>query len=504
MPNPETDTADGIAWLPWSEGTFASAQADQTPVLLSIGVSWCRWSAQMLRTTYCDPTVCRIVERRFVPVWVDADRRPDISERYDLGGWPTTAFLTPTGRVLGGETYVDAGRMAMLLTQVADAFASRREELLTQLQPARPDTEAVPAVAPHRADDLEAWLAGHLGEQFDPSHAGFGFQSKRVQAPALRFALLRLQDGDMALGEVVSRTLDAIGWGGLYDDLDGGVFRYCAGRDWTAPSVEKLLGVNADTLRLLLDGWSVLDDSRYRDRAADLIRYVRNTLIDRKLGGFFASQSADETYYAADAGARQGLTTPPVDRSVYADGPAKMATAYVRAAEVFDDSSLLEFAVTSLERVVLDTYQRGNGVGHHLDDDESVRGLLVDQVAVSDALLDLYKATDRDVYLDLAQEIMLFARRTLWNAERGGFVDRAVDADDVGLLREPVTPFGTNCDAARVLARLSRVTEGHDFGEQAAATLASQIIAVPTQGLDAAAWVLAARELRLPKGDERQ
>ena len=458
----------------------------------------------MVRTTYSDPIVCRLIERRFMPVWVDADRRPDISERYNLGGWPTTAFLTPTGRLLGGETYVEAGRMAGLLTQVADAFASRRAELLTQLQPARPDTEAVPAVAAQRADDLEAWLAGHLSEQFDPSHAGFGLQSKRVQAPALRFALLRLQDGDMALGEVASRTLDAIGWGGLYDDVDGGVFRYCAGRDWTAPSVEKLLGVNADTLRLLLDGWSVLDDTRYRDRAADLIRYVRNTLVDRKVGGFFASQSADETYYAADAAARQRLITPLVDRSVYADGAAKMAMAYVRAAEVFDDSSLLELAVTSLERVVLDTYQRGNGVGHHLDDDQSVRGLLVDQVTVSDALLDLYQATDRDVYLDLAQELMLFARRTLWDAERGGFNDRAVAEDDVGLLREPVAPFGANCDAARVLARLSRVADGHDFGEQAAVTLASQITAVTAQGVDAAAWVLADRELKLPKGDERQ
>ena len=117
----------------------------------------------MVRTTYSDPIVCRLIERRFMPVWVDADRRPDISERYNLGGWPTTAFLTPTGRLLGGETYVEAGRMAGLLTQVADAFASRRAELLTQLQPARPDTEAVPAVAAQR-------LAERAGEDVDRVH----------------------------------------------------------------------------------------------------------------------------------------------------------------------------------------------------------------------------------------------------------------------------------------------------------------------------------------------
>ena len=31
------------------------------------------------------------------PIRVDADRRPDISDRYSLGGWPTTAFLTAEG-----------------------------------------------------------------------------------------------------------------------------------------------------------------------------------------------------------------------------------------------------------------------------------------------------------------------------------------------------------------------------------------------------------------------
>jgi uncharacterized protein YyaL (SSP411 family) len=49
----------------------------------------------MDRTTYADPAVAGIVNDRFVPIRVDADRRPDISERYSLGGWPTTAFLMP-------------------------------------------------------------------------------------------------------------------------------------------------------------------------------------------------------------------------------------------------------------------------------------------------------------------------------------------------------------------------------------------------------------------------
>ena len=495
MTTASVKSMDPIEWLPWSGETFTRAQDEQRPVLLTVGAAWCRWTAEMLRSTYTDPIVRRLVERRYIPVWVDADRRPDISERYTLGGWPTTAFLTPTGRVLGGETYVGAERMATLLAEVADAFSLRRHEFLAP--PQSPAVLAVPPNDSQLAEDVEEWLARHLGEQLDASHGGFGSASKRVQAPAIRFALLRFREGDSTHGEVAVRTLDAIGWGGLYDDVEGGVFRSCAGRDWTTPSVEKLLAVNADALQVLLDGWSVLGEPRYRDRAADLIRYVQNNLVDSEQGGFFASQAADEDYYAAGDDERQDLSVPPVDRSVYTDGTARMGKAYIHAAEVFEDSSLLEFAARSLERVVLDSYQRGNGVGHQLDAGRPVRGLLVDQVAASDAMLDLYKVTDRDVYLDMAQELMLFAGRVLWDGERGGFRDRVIAPDDVGLLREPIKPFGTNCDAVGVLARLSRLTGRRDFGEQAEAVLALHLPATAAQGVDAARWVLAARELKL-------
>ena len=41
-------------------------------------------------TTYSHPGIESLVADRFIAVRVDADRRPDINERYNLGGWPTT------------------------------------------------------------------------------------------------------------------------------------------------------------------------------------------------------------------------------------------------------------------------------------------------------------------------------------------------------------------------------------------------------------------------------
>ena len=118
------------SWLPWSADAFARAARERKPVLLSITAAWCRACHEMDRTTYADPAVVALDSRtRFVPVRVDTDRRPDINERYNLGGWPTTAFLTPAGDLLGGGTFVTADRMPGILQRVLEAVRTRGDEI---------------------------------------------------------------------------------------------------------------------------------------------------------------------------------------------------------------------------------------------------------------------------------------------------------------------------------------------------------------------------------------
>ena len=103
--------SNGVAWQPWGGAAFARARDEQKPVLLSIAATWCSSCHEMDRTSYADPDIVALINERFVPVRVDADDRPDISERYGLGGWPTTAFLTPGGEILAGGTFVPPDRM---------------------------------------------------------------------------------------------------------------------------------------------------------------------------------------------------------------------------------------------------------------------------------------------------------------------------------------------------------------------------------------------------------
>src|SRR4029078_11709085 len=103
---------------PWSASAFARAREEQKPVLLSIATAWCRWCHEMDRTSYADAEISAFINDRFVPIRVDADDRPDISERYSLGGWPTTAFLTPGGEILTRSTLVPLHSMRGILRRV--------------------------------------------------------------------------------------------------------------------------------------------------------------------------------------------------------------------------------------------------------------------------------------------------------------------------------------------------------------------------------------------------
>ena len=131
--SPRPNRAAEIRWRPWSAEAFDEAKADDKPILLSISAVWCHWCHVMDETTYSSDGVIDLVNREYVPVRVDNDVRPDINQRYNMGGWPTTAFLTPQGDVLTGFTYVPPDQMTDALAKVASFYRTNRPEIVARV-----------------------------------------------------------------------------------------------------------------------------------------------------------------------------------------------------------------------------------------------------------------------------------------------------------------------------------------------------------------------------------
>ena len=77
-----------------------------------------------------DPHVAALIEERFVAVRARWRSPADINERYNLGGWPTTVFLTTAGEVLtGGRILMQGGwlrRCARSPTRIATGRRNQR------------------------------------------------------------------------------------------------------------------------------------------------------------------------------------------------------------------------------------------------------------------------------------------------------------------------------------------------------------------------------------------
>jgi hypothetical protein len=99
-PRPAATGTEELEWGEWSTGVFAWAKAENRFVLLDLGAVWCHWCHVMEETTYRDPAVVRLIRSRYLPVRVDQDANPELSNRYEDYGWPATIVFAPDGTEL--------------------------------------------------------------------------------------------------------------------------------------------------------------------------------------------------------------------------------------------------------------------------------------------------------------------------------------------------------------------------------------------------------------------
>ena len=458
-----------VAWLPWGATAFSRAREEGKRVLLAITAPWSAACRVMDERCYSDAEIVAEINRHYIPVRVDADRRPDVAERYELGGLPTTVFLDSDGAMLGGGTFVPPDRFLEVLVRARQPFPP---ELGATLIGQEGDLSFEQKVATASISDSD--LAAVVFSSFDAAHGGFGGAPKFPLVAPVRLALdLFRESGSAEMVEYVTRTLDAMAWNGFYDEEEGGFCRCSAQADWSEPQREKLLTVNAALLDLYVDAGTAFGNERWLARAAETIGFVQRALAIVSEDGWRTSTASDDTRLS--------------------DANAAMVSSALHAASVFEDGSLRETALRTLETVLLATYKPGKGLAHCSG---GVRGLLTDHVAMTTAHLDAWDLTGDEVYQMMAQELAQFMVRTMALPD-GGFSDRAaLEGEELpGLLARPLKPFVLNCEAAQAFCRLGRATEESEWLDRAREVLDSVEPSAPAQGPLAAHFLLARRSL---------
>jgi uncharacterized protein YyaL (SSP411 family) len=535
-----------VDWYPWGQEALSRARAEDRPILLSVGYAACHWCHVMEHESFEDEQTAARMNELFVNVKVDREERPDLDALYmdavvtltGHGGWPMTVFLTPEGEPFYGGTYFPPEArhglpsFRQILEAVAEAYRERRGEVARTagelIEAIRRGSEARPSTDPLTEAILGDAVRG-LSRGFDPTWGGFGAAPKFPPASALEL-LMRRSELDM-----VSRTLDAMAAGGMYDLVGGGFHRYSVDEQWLVPHFEKMLYDNALLVPAYLHGWLLTGRERYREIVEETVEYMLRELALPE-GAFASSQDADtdgvegltHTWTADEAGPdvaplllpfehgrsiirgelsaetrarllaiRAGRPQPGRDDKAIASWNGLALAALAEAGRRLDRPEWLDAArrladfllgpLTSDDRLHR-SFRAGRATG---------TGYLDDYANVAHGLYELHVATGDVRHLEESRRLALLAVELFADEERGGFfmtpadgerlVARTKDLDD-----SPI-PSG-NSMLAYVLLRLARIYGDDDLERRAVSVLRLLRPALP-RNPSFFAWALCALDL---------
>ena len=470
------DDSTLVEWADWGPDAFERARSEERPVVLFQTAPWCVWCARMEEEAFANPSVAANLNDDFVAIRVDADRHPRVRERYQMGGFPSTVFLTPAGEVLSGTAYLSTEALRSVLERVRETWeergadAGRIPRALQDPDPPRGDL-----------DGVEAHMAGQIEAAFDEEYGGWGTDAKFPLPRTVEFALKR--DRDRAL-----RTLEAVRTH-LLDTYDGGFYRYTTTRDWGEPHREKLLDENAALVRAFADAYLYTGEAAHRDPAADTVDYLTTTLwTDSDEGsGAFAGSQAGGDYYTLEPTEREAADPPHVDETVFADRNGLAIDALLRYHAYTGDERARRYAERALGTVRATLVE--DGAVTHFDGPGAETGVLADQARTLGALTAAGQVLGGRERVDAARAV------ADWTIDRcrtddGTFLDGV--GGDLALLDRPLRPLDATVELADALVDLTALTGEGDYRAVAREALSAFAGARDRMGVEVAGYAAAA------------
>lgn len=527
-----------VEWYPWCEEAFERAKAEDKPVFLSIGYSTCHWCHVMAHESFEDSEIAEILNQNFISIKVDKEERPDIDSIYmsvcqaftGSGGWPTTIFLTPEQKPFFAGTYFPKtakyGRLGLreILIGISKKWQTDRSTLIKS------------------AEDIISFLdkkqiaQGDVNEQlvdkgfmlyqrmFDEEYGGFG-EAPKFPTPHNLLFLMRYYEKSKnkeAL-EMVEKTLLQMYRGGMFDHIGGGFSRYSTDRYFLAPHFEKMLYDNALLILAYCKAYQLTQNLIYCKVAEKTAAYVLREMTHKE-GGFYSAQDADSEgvegkYYLfepseivgilgeetgkrfnayfdiTDKGNFEGKNIPNLLKSHSLDEnfDKELQTIYEhrkkRYALHLDDkiltswNALMIAAMCNLYRVTekqiyLDAALKAqNFIQNKLCENHTLhisyregkrsgKGFLEDYAYETFALLALYGATLDSGYLEEAKEFCKKAIHDFWDEEQGGFFLYGEENESL-ILRPKETydgaVFSGNSAMAYNLVQLELLMDDNEF-----------------------------------------
>jgi len=304
-----------VNWYPWGEEPFTIALDKNLPLLVSIGYATCHWCHVMERESFEDPELAKLLNEHFISIKIDREERPDIDSIYmqsvqamgQQGGWPLNVFITPQGMPFYSGTYFPPNKR-FNLPSFSDVLIFLAKTWLDEPEKVKKQSEALVTAIRQSSQrepttgtietldfDGEDKAAKLYESHYDNLNHGFRFQPQNKFPPSMGLSMLLRhynRTGSTPSLEMTKSTLRAMKWGGIYDQIGGGISRYSTDYRWLVPHFEKMLYDNSLFVTALIETFQVTGNQEFADYANDVLRYIDRDMTSPE-GGFFSAEDAD-------------------------------------------------------------------------------------------------------------------------------------------------------------------------------------------------------------------
>jgi uncharacterized protein len=462
--SPNQNGAHLIRWYEWEDDAFQKARERDKPVMLFLSAFWCRYCQRMDEGAFSERENMALLNAYFIALRVENAMRPDIDARYNLNGWPTIAFFTPSGELLAAVNYLDTDAFKELLLDVYMGYQRKKTEN-RMVKPANA-SEAIPA-RPAEEERSPASILSEISSTImalaDRVNGGFGNGQKFIHPEANDFLLSRYEaTRDCTYLDHVCLTLDRMRDGPIHDALGGGYFRTTTGANWSQPHREKLLAEQTGLLANCLGVFRVTQRPEYAKTAEEIIGYLDKKLFDPSKPAFRGCEDFLRPEGEARTTTDEFFTI--IDDCLYTDANGQAVTAYLDAAATLGRVDCKGRALGVLEFLWSRCRSTEGSMHHFYDGRPRLPGLLVDQARTGTALVQAYSSAGEIEYLERSRELAEFVLTRLTNPD-GGYFDLSVCGPD--LLRLRLTEIEQNGAAAWFFLKLAQATNESKYREAA-------------------------------------
>lgn len=200
-------------------------------------------------------------------------------------------FITADKEVFYAGTYIPAHKQSYsegldtLLVTLGEKYKKNDAAFQKELADIQKVINAEVVYEKVEAGDISVESLGEsLKENFDEIYSGFGSGRKFPEAAKLSLMLDIAQIGsDEELYDYSYEMLDIMALRGLYDQVEGGFFRYTVDAAWEIPHYEKMLYDQAELIPLYVRAYLRTGKQLYKDVVIETIamldaRYMKDDL----------------------------------------------------------------------------------------------------------------------------------------------------------------------------------------------------------------------------------